>query len=64
MLTLGWAHAGEAVELRFPSDIVFVHRTLGGHFGNLGRLRATARWRDIVLAIVERAEAHPSHRHP
>ncbi len=59
VLTLGWAHAGEAVELRFPPDIVFVHRTLGGHFGNLGRLRATARWRDIVLAIVERAEAHP-----
>jgi predicted unusual protein kinase regulating ubiquinone biosynthesis (AarF/ABC1/UbiB family) len=51
VLRLGWAHAGEAAEIRFPRDIVFVHRTLSGHFGNLGRLRATARWREIALPL-------------
>lgn len=57
VLALGWAHAGEAAEVRFPPDIVFVHRTLAGHFGNLGRLRATACWREIATPIVERVEA-------
>jgi hypothetical protein len=57
VFALGWQHAGDAAEVRFPPDIVFVHRTLAGHFGNLGRLRATARWRDIAVPLLERAEA-------
>lgn len=34
----------ESKHIAFPSDIVFIHRTLGGHFGNLRRLSATANW--------------------
>jgi hypothetical protein len=29
-------------------EIVFVNRTLGGTFGNLTRLRATADWRAVA----------------
>ncbi len=36
----------EAGDVRFPSDIVFVNRTVGGHFGNLTRLRAEGPWRE------------------
>ncbi|MBW7859372.1 MAG: AarF/ABC1/UbiB kinase family protein [Leptonema sp. (in: Bacteria)] len=34
----------ESKHIVFPSDIVFIHRTLGGHFGNLRRLAAKANW--------------------
>ena len=39
----------KATDLQFPKDAIFVNRTLGGHFGNLTRLRATGPWRDLVL---------------
>jgi predicted unusual protein kinase regulating ubiquinone biosynthesis (AarF/ABC1/UbiB family) len=35
----------EVDDLRFPGDIVFVHRTVLGHLGNLTRLRAAGPWR-------------------
>jgi len=54
VFALGWEHAGDAADLQFPPDIVFVHRTLGGHFGNLGRLRATAHWREVALGVLDR----------
>jgi predicted unusual protein kinase regulating ubiquinone biosynthesis (AarF/ABC1/UbiB family) len=39
----------KATDIQFPKDAIFVNRTLGGHFGNLNRLRATGPWRDLVL---------------
>ena len=42
----------EAGDVRFPSDIVFVNRTAGGHFGNLSRLRAEGPWRASLERFV------------
>jgi len=39
----------EATDVRFPKDAIFIDRSLGGHFGNLSKLRATGPWRDLVL---------------
>jgi hypothetical protein len=39
----------EATDVRFPEDAIFIDRSLGGHFGNLSKLRATGPWRDLVL---------------
>lgn len=43
----------EAGDVRFPRDIVFVNRTVLGHFGNLARLRAEGPWRDILTRFTE-----------
>jgi predicted unusual protein kinase regulating ubiquinone biosynthesis (AarF/ABC1/UbiB family) len=43
---------GEAKDIRFPHDIVFINRTTVGHFGNLSRLRAAAPWRRMLEARV------------
>ena len=42
----------EAADVRFPSDIVFVNRTVGGHFGNLTRLKAEGAWRATLERYV------------
>lgn len=52
LFDLGLSHARDASQLRYPRDIVFVNRTLGGHFGNLARLHATGRWHDWALRFV------------
>jgi predicted unusual protein kinase regulating ubiquinone biosynthesis (AarF/ABC1/UbiB family) len=41
---------GEMKDIRFPHHIIFIHRTAGGHFGNLSRLRAAAPWRRMLEA--------------
>ncbi len=45
---LGMSNWQEASDIRFPRDMVFIDRTLGGLFGNLARLRATGPWRQII----------------
>ena len=40
----------EAKDIRFPHHIVFIDRTVVGHFGNLSRLRAAAPWRRMLEA--------------
>ncbi len=45
---LGMSNWQEASDIRFPRDMVFIDRTLGGLFGNLARLRATGPWRKIL----------------
>ena len=45
---LGMANWQEANDIRFPRDMVFIDRTLGGLFGNLGKLGATGPWRRIL----------------
>lgn len=49
LLDLGLDNLGEAGDLVFPRDLIFINRTLSGHFGNLTRLRATADWRSMIL---------------
>ena len=34
------------------ADIVFVNRTVGGHFGNLTRLKAEGPWRERLERFV------------
>jgi hypothetical protein len=36
------------MDLRFPEDIIFIDRSLAGHFGNLMRLSASGPWRELV----------------
>ena len=45
---LGVTNWQEASDIRFPRDMVFIDRTLGGLFGNLGKLRATGPWRKLL----------------
>ncbi len=45
----GMSNWSKATDIRFPQDAIFVNRTLGGHFGNLSKLRATGPWRDLIL---------------
>ena len=44
------SHFGEAKDLRFPHHIIFINRTVVGHFGNLSRLRAAAPRRRMLEA--------------
>ncbi len=44
-----------ASELEFPKDIVFIHRNLIGHFGNLRKFRVKKNWRKVFLELLETA---------
>ena len=48
ILTLGRRWWTEGLGLDFPRDVVFIDRTLNGHFGNLVRLRAQGPWRELL----------------
>ena len=50
LLEVRSTHHGEVKTVRFPHHVVFVNRTVVGHFGNLSRLRAAAPWRDLLEA--------------
>jgi len=52
LIDLGMTNLPHAADIWFPRDIVFINRSLSGHYGNLSRLEATARWRDLVLALL------------
>jgi len=43
----------KATNIRFPEDAIFVNRTLGGHYGNLSKLRATGPWRELILRYAQ-----------
>jgi predicted unusual protein kinase regulating ubiquinone biosynthesis (AarF/ABC1/UbiB family) len=53
LLDLGLSNMRYSKDMVFPRDAVFINRTLGGHFGNLSRLRATGPWREIVLRFAQ-----------
>lgn len=42
------SHWQETSDIRFPRDVVFIDRTMSGHFGNLCKFHAVAPWRDII----------------
>ena len=49
LMQLGLHHWRAAVDLLFPPDLIFVNRSLVGHFGNLSRLQAAGPWRELIL---------------
>jgi predicted unusual protein kinase regulating ubiquinone biosynthesis (AarF/ABC1/UbiB family) len=49
IIRLGFEDWDEKTDMQFPEDVIFINRSLTGHFGNLSRLRATGPWRDLVL---------------
>jgi len=53
---LGMSNWQDATDIRFPRDVVFINRTLGGLFGNLSALGATGPWRKTIRKYA----AHPS----
>jgi len=48
LFALGMANWSSAMDIAFPEDIIFIDRSLSGHFGNLARLHATGPWGEIV----------------
>jgi hypothetical protein len=50
---LGQKYLDQFMVMVFPRDLIFIDRSFNGHFGNLNRLRATADWRNIVIAHIE-----------
>ena len=48
LISLGMTNWSAAMDITFPEDIVFIDRTLSGHFGNLARLRAAVPCGEIV----------------
>ncbi len=55
VIDLGMANLGEARDIRFPEEIVFIDRCLAGHFGNLTKLKATGPWRQLAVKYVGEA---------
>jgi predicted unusual protein kinase regulating ubiquinone biosynthesis (AarF/ABC1/UbiB family) len=49
LFELGKSNWQDATDIRFPRDVVFIDRTLGGLFGNLSKLGATGPWRKLIL---------------
>ena len=52
LISLGMSNFSQARDIGFPRDVLFIDRALGGHFGNLSKLRATGPWRDLVAKYV------------
>jgi predicted unusual protein kinase regulating ubiquinone biosynthesis (AarF/ABC1/UbiB family) len=53
IMELGMANWSQATDMRFPEDIIFVDRTLAGHFGNLVRLGASGPWRSVLARFAK-----------
>lgn len=48
------AHWNETSGIKFPKDVVFIDRTMSGHFGNLCKFKACAPWREIIGGYAKR----------
>ena len=55
IIQLGFQDWEEKTDMLFPEDVIFINRSLSGHFGNLSRLHATGPWRDLLLEYSRRA---------
>lgn len=42
----------------FPPDVMFIHRTLVGHFGNLRTLKPRDNWRRFVMSLLDQAPSN------
>ncbi|MCB1167730.1 MAG: AarF/ABC1/UbiB kinase family protein [Leptospiraceae bacterium] len=56
IMDLGRKQWFDSMGIQFPRDIIFIHRTLGGYFGNFSRLKAAGPWRSILLQAMEDAD--------
>ncbi|MFH1729155.1 MAG: AarF/ABC1/UbiB kinase family protein [Pseudomonadota bacterium] len=54
MIKLKTKHFLEISKFQFPRDIVFIDRTLAGHFGNLGKFNASGTFREMLLNIINK----------
>ena len=54
LFDLSLSDISEYNDINLPPDMVFVNRTLGGLFGNLCRLGAEGRWREVLAPYAER----------
>ena len=61
---LGMSNWQDATDIRFPRDVVFINRTLGGLFGNLSTLGATGPWRKIIRKYTAPPAAAPRTKEP
>ncbi len=46
----------EVKDIVFPKDIIFIHRNLIGHFGNLRKFRIKKNWRKIFLGLLNQVD--------
>ena len=53
IMRAGMKNWSAATDIRFPKDVIFVDRSLAGHFGNLMRLNANGAWADIVKGYIQ-----------
>jgi predicted unusual protein kinase regulating ubiquinone biosynthesis (AarF/ABC1/UbiB family) len=54
LFELGLSSWSQSRGVQFPEGIVFIDRSLAGHFGNLCRLHATGDWRTLVESYARR----------
>ena len=53
MVELGFETWSDQMDVRFPQQIIFIQRTLSGHFGNLSKLGAIGPWRSLARGYAE-----------
>ena len=54
IMRLGFKDWEIKTDMDFPEQVIFINRSLTGHFGNLSKLRATGPWRELILKYAER----------
>ncbi|MBF0100256.1 MAG: AarF/ABC1/UbiB kinase family protein [Desulfobacterales bacterium] len=54
LIDLGQKYFQELMTLTFPKDVVFLDRTIAGHFANIGKLEATGDWHHMLLKCIEK----------
>jgi hypothetical protein len=54
IMRLGFKDWEIKTDMDFPEQVIFINRSLTGHFGNLSKLRATGPWRELVLKYAGR----------
>jgi predicted unusual protein kinase regulating ubiquinone biosynthesis (AarF/ABC1/UbiB family) len=59
LIELGMANWSKAMDVAFPEDLIFIDRSLSGHFGNLARLHAQGSWGEIVHRYASGARREP-----
>jgi predicted unusual protein kinase regulating ubiquinone biosynthesis (AarF/ABC1/UbiB family) len=60
LIELGMANWSKAMDVTFPEDLVFIDRSLSGHFGNLVRLHAEGPWGEIVRRYASGVRGAPA----
>ncbi len=64
IVRLGFSDWDDKADMVFPENVIFINRSLSGHFGNLSKLRATGPWRDLMLEYAGRVGRDPRDDRP